>query len=75
LKIYNGTDLTISGEDLDHMNAADLDNAISKATIFYRVSPKHKLIIVKVTLLFIINQFKIFPLGFTSSGTYCWYDR
>jgi Ca2+-transporting ATPase len=48
LKIYNGTDLSISGEDLDHMNAAELDNAISKATIFYRVSPKHKLTIVKV---------------------------
>jgi Ca2+-transporting ATPase len=47
LKIYTGTDLSISGEDLDHMNAAELDNAISKATIFYRVSPKHKLTIVK----------------------------
>ena len=49
LKIYNGTDLTVSGEDLDHMSAADLDNAVSKASIFYRVSPKHKLIIVKVS--------------------------
>jgi Ca2+-transporting ATPase len=48
LKIYNSTDLSISGEDLDHMNAAELDHAISKATIFYRVSPKHKLTIVKV---------------------------
>jgi Ca2+-transporting ATPase len=47
LKIYNSTDLSISGEDLDHMNAAELDNAISKATIFYRVSPKHKLTIVQ----------------------------
>jgi P-type Ca2+ transporter type 2C len=50
LKIYNGTDLTVSGEDLDHMSAADLDQAVAKATIFYRVSPKHKLVIVKVSL-------------------------
>ena len=48
LKIYNSSDLSISGEDLDHMNATELDNAIAKATIFYRVSPKHKLTIVKV---------------------------
>ncbi len=52
LKIYNSSDLSISGEDLDHMNAAELDNAISKATIFYRVSPKHKLTIVKVNISF-----------------------
>ena len=48
LKIYTSGDLSVSGEDLDHMNAAELDHAISKATIFYRVSPKHKLTIVKV---------------------------
>lgn len=47
LGIYNTMDLSVSGEDLDHMNAAELDDAISKATIFYRVSPKHKLTIVK----------------------------
>ncbi|CAF3594580.1 unnamed protein product [Adineta steineri] len=47
LKIYESADLSISGEDLDHMSAAELDNAVSKATIFYRVSPKHKLIIVE----------------------------
>jgi P-type Ca2+ transporter type 2C len=48
LKIYNGSDLTVSGEDLDHMSATELDSVVSKATIFYRVNPKHKLIIVKV---------------------------
>jgi magnesium-transporting ATPase (P-type) len=48
LKIYNSTDLSVSGEDLDHMNAADLHHAIAQASIFYRVSPKHKLTIVKV---------------------------
>ncbi|CAF4400074.1 unnamed protein product, partial [Rotaria magnacalcarata] len=39
--------MSISGEDLEHMNAAELDAAIAKATIFYRVSPIHKLTIVK----------------------------
>ena len=48
LKIYSGNELTLSGEDLDHMNATDLRDMISQASIFYRVSPKHKLTIVKV---------------------------
>lgn len=48
LKIYQTSDLTLSGEDLDHMSTAELDLAISRASIFYRVSPKHKLTIVKV---------------------------
>ncbi|CAF0901739.1 unnamed protein product [Adineta ricciae] len=47
LKIYNVTDLSISGEDLDHMSAADIHRLVSQASIFYRVSPKHKLTIVK----------------------------
>ncbi|CAF0885893.1 unnamed protein product [Adineta ricciae] len=47
LKIYNATDLSISGEDLDHMSAADIHRLVSQASIFYRVSPKHKLTIVK----------------------------
>ena len=48
LKIYSSTDLSVSGEDLDNMSATELDHAVAKATIFYRVSPKHKLTIVKV---------------------------
>ena len=32
------------------MSASELDTAISKASIFYRVSPIHKLTIVKVNL-------------------------
>ncbi|CAF0839383.1 unnamed protein product [Rotaria sordida] len=47
LKIYNNTDLSVSGEDIERMSASELDHAISKATIFYRVSPIHKLTIVK----------------------------
>ena len=50
LKIYNATDLSISGEDLDHMSAADIHRLVSQASIFYRVSPKHKLTIVKVKM-------------------------
>ncbi len=48
LKIYNGTDLSVSGEDLDHLSSVDLQHIVSQASIFYRVSPKHKLTIVKV---------------------------
>jgi magnesium-transporting ATPase (P-type) len=51
LNIYKPNDLSISGEDLDHMSAADLHHAISQASIFYRVSPKHKLIIVQVRVI------------------------
>ncbi|UJR36426.1 hypothetical protein I4U23_029149 [Adineta vaga] len=61
LKIYESTDLSISGEDLDHMSASELDIAISKATIFYRVNPKHKLIIVTVNFFFVsfINKDRV----------------
>ncbi|UJR09674.1 hypothetical protein I4U23_013908 [Adineta vaga] len=62
LKIYNPTDLSISGEDLDHMSAADLNHLISQASIFYRVSPKHKLTIVKA----LQNQGHI--VGMTGDG-------
>ncbi|CAF4534877.1 unnamed protein product, partial [Rotaria sp. Silwood2] len=47
LKIYHSNDLSVSGEDLDHMSAADIRNIVSQASVFYRVSPKHKLTIVK----------------------------
>ncbi|CAF1497837.1 unnamed protein product, partial [Didymodactylos carnosus] len=47
LHIYHTGDLSISGEDLDRMNTQDLENIVTKASVFYRVSPKHKLKIVK----------------------------
>ncbi|CAF4222300.1 unnamed protein product [Rotaria socialis] len=47
LKIYSSDDLSLSGEDLDHMNAVELRDAVLHASVFYRVSPKHKLTIVK----------------------------
>jgi Ca2+-transporting ATPase len=56
LKIYNTNDLSVSGEDLDHMSAADLHDIVPQASVFYRVSPKHKLTIVKVNFM----KFKIF---------------
>ncbi|CAF3618437.1 unnamed protein product, partial [Rotaria sp. Silwood2] len=46
-KIYKSNDLSVSGEDLDHMNAADVRDIVSQASVFYRVSQKHKLTIVK----------------------------
>jgi hypothetical protein len=58
LKIYNCTDLSVSGEDLDHMSAADLDHAVSQASVFYRVSPKHKLTIVKVCLFVVLKRLR-----------------
>ncbi|CAF4057527.1 unnamed protein product [Rotaria magnacalcarata] len=45
--IYSSDDLSLSGEDLDHMNAAELRDAVLHTSVFYRVSPKHKLTIVK----------------------------
>jgi Ca2+-transporting ATPase len=77
LKIYNTNDLSLSGEDLDHMSTTELDTAIAKATVFYRVSPKHKLTIVKVNFskTDIYISIKIFSSDFTSTRTYRWYDR
>ena len=43
--------MSLSGEDLDHMSSADVHRFVSQASIFYRVSPKHKLTIVKVCCL------------------------
>ncbi|KAG5890132.1 hypothetical protein JTB14_027799 [Gonioctena quinquepunctata] len=37
----------ISGEQLDNFSETELDEAIPRATVFYRVSPKNKLSIVK----------------------------
>lgn len=53
LKIYSTGDLSVSGEDLDHLSGAELRDAISHASVFYRVSPKHKLTIVKVNFYYI----------------------
>lgn len=37
----------LSGEQLDSMSEIELDTATPHTTVFYRVSPKHKLAIVK----------------------------
>jgi Ca2+-transporting ATPase len=37
----------ISGEELDRMSIHELENIVSKTAIFYRTTPKNKLIIVK----------------------------
>lgn len=39
----------ISGPDMDQMDDMQLDQIVNSVSIFYRVTPKHKLDIVKVT--------------------------
>ncbi len=46
--IYKNTDLCLEGKDLDEMNEDELINSVKKTTVFARVSPKHKLKIVKI---------------------------
>lgn len=38
----------LSGTDMDQMNELQLEAMINNVSIFYRVTPKHKLTIVKV---------------------------
>lgn len=47
LDIYRPGDLVVSGEELDQMDDAALDDAVERATVFARVSPLHKLSIVR----------------------------
>lgn len=39
----------LSGDQLESMSEAQLDQVISNVSVFYRVTPRHKLSIVKVT--------------------------
>lgn len=50
----------LSGSQMDQMNDTQLEKVINNVSIFYRVTPKHKVTIVKVILyeqhiFFIIN--------------------
>lgn len=47
LKIYQDSDLAISGTELDQMSDAELDQAVKTATVFARVSPADKLRIIQ----------------------------
>ncbi|MBQ3105900.1 MAG: cation-translocating P-type ATPase, partial [Eggerthellaceae bacterium] len=47
LSIHKAGDLVISGEELDLMDDDELDAAITRASVFARVSPSHKLRIVR----------------------------
>ena len=75
LNIYKNHDLSVSGEDLDRITTSDLHRIISRTSVFYRVSPKHKLTIVKVDRCILNESIVIFRLGITISRTYRWYDR
>ncbi len=45
--IVNRGDLILTGSDLDRMSGAQLQEAVKKAVVYARVSPKHKLQIVR----------------------------
>lgn len=47
--IYSGS-LSLSGEELDDLvpHPDQLQTSVRRASVFYRVSPRHKVIIVKV---------------------------
>lgn len=47
LNIMTGSDLALSGEELEKMSDSELTNNIHKYSVFARVSPKHKVRIVK----------------------------
>lgn len=46
----------LSGDQLESMSEAQLDQTIANVSVFYRVTPRHKLAIVKV------NELMFFPL-------------
>lgn len=45
--IYHDGDMVITGSELDNMSLSELSEIVNKVTIFARVSPNHKLQIVK----------------------------
>ncbi|MGI6224914.1 MAG: calcium-transporting P-type ATPase, PMR1-type [Peptococcales bacterium] len=47
LKIYNEKDIVLTGNQLDQMSDQELDKVVNNVTVYARVSPKHKLRIVK----------------------------
>ena len=47
LDIYRGGDTVLTGEELDSMDEGALGKAAASATVYARVSPKHKLAIVR----------------------------
>jgi Ca2+-transporting ATPase len=61
LKIHSDSDSVLSGPQIDNLSDADLERIISKVTIFCRATPKHKLRIVKVSVIY-------FSLTFILSG-------
>eukprot|EP00794_Sanderia_malayensis_P018780 gene18780-20671_t len=47
LGLKNDTSITLSGEQIESMDSYDLESVIQDVSIFYRVSPKHKLSIIR----------------------------
>ncbi|MEM1997641.1 MAG: cation-translocating P-type ATPase [Candidatus Bathyarchaeia archaeon] len=47
LGIYGDDDIVLTGEDLEKMTEGDLEKIVDKVTVYARVSPEHKLKIVR----------------------------
>ncbi len=47
LTIYRNGDRCLTGDDLDHMSEEELQKKVDETTVFARVSPRHKLSIVR----------------------------
>ena len=47
LEIYKEGDLVLTGEELEKMSDRELENIVEKVTVYARVSPEHKLKIVR----------------------------
>lgn len=45
--IYQDNDVALTGEELDKINQRDLESIVEKVTVYARVSPEHKLKIVR----------------------------
>lgn len=59
LNIFKQGDTTLSGAQIDELSDLDIERLIRAVSIFYRASPRHKLRIVKVGIIF-LEKFAIF---------------
>lgn len=50
---------TLSGQQIDNMSDHQLKAMVNNVSVFYRVTPRHKLTIIKVWLHLIIGLFFI----------------
>lgn len=68
--IQTAGSLSVSGEELDHLShhPQQLQASVQQATVFYRVTPRHKVIIVKVSYPHsLLSYSKSLTIGTSSS--------